>query len=93
MNLQQLRQQIDRLDERLLALLSERAALAIKIGHLKRRKKWPLYDARREAFVLQHVERLNQGPLSGYAVRQMFQSILSQCRRRERTGRPVRTSR
>ena len=88
MNLQQLRQRIDRLDERLLALLSDRAALAIKIGQVKRRKKWPLYDARREASVLQHVGRLNRGPLSDRAVQQMFQSILTQCRRRERAGRP-----
>lgn len=88
MNLPQLRQRIDRLDERLLALVSDRALLAIKIGQLKRRKKWPLYDARREAFVLQHVGRMNQGPLSDRAVQQIFQSILTQCRRRERTGKP-----
>ena len=81
------RRQIDRLDERLLRLINERARLALAIGRIKRRKKWPVYDARRESFVLGRVQRTNRGPLSGHAVRKVFQAILSQCRRRERDGK------
>ena len=81
------RGKIDRLDERLLRLINERARLALAIGRIKRRKKWPVYDARREAFVLGHVQRVNRGPLSDYGVRKIFQTILSRCRRRERDGK------
>jgi chorismate mutase len=79
------RRRIDRLDAQLLRLLNQRATLALVIGRIKKRKKWPVYDARREAFVLGHVARANRGPLSDAAVRQVFQAILRQCRRRERS--------
>jgi chorismate mutase len=81
------RSKIDRLDERLLKLIAQRARLALQIGRIKRRKKWPVYDARREAFVLAHVASINHGPLSSYSIRKIFQTILTQCRRRERDGK------
>ena len=87
LRLTSVRRRIDRLDERLLRLINERARLALMIGRIKRRKRWPVYDARREAFVFAHVQRVNRGPLSSYAVRKVFQAILSQCRRRERDGK------
>ena len=80
------RQRIDRLDRQLLRLVNQRAALALLIGRIKKRRKWPVFDAGRETFVLRHVLRSNRGPLSDRAVRQVFQSILTQCRRRERSG-------
>jgi chorismate mutase/prephenate dehydratase len=81
------RRRIDRLDVQLLRLINRRARLALVIGRIKDRKKWPVYDARREAFVLRHVVSANGGPLSARAVRNIFQTILTQCRRRERAGK------
>jgi chorismate mutase len=78
------RTRIDRLDLRLLRLLNQRATLALQIGRIKKRKKWPAFDGRREAFVLRRVTRANRGPLSARAVRHLFQAILGECRRRER---------
>ena len=78
------RRQIDRLDRRLLGLVNQRARLALEIGRLKRRKRWPVFDPQREAVVLRRVMRANRGPLSPAAVRRVFQAILTQCRRRER---------
>ena len=80
------RKRIDRLDLRLLRLLSQRATLAQRIGRIKHRRKWPVFDARREAFVLRHAKRANRGPLSEHAVRHIFQAILCECRRRERSS-------
>ena len=77
------RRRIDRLDERLLRLLNQRAHLALDIGRIKKRRKWPVFDASREASVLRRVTRANHGPLSARAVHQIFQAILSECRRRE----------
>ncbi len=86
-SLNAVRERIDRLDRELLRLLNHRAALALVIGRIKKRRKWPVYDARREAFVLGRVVQANAGPLSAHAVRHIFQAILSECRRRERTRR------
>ncbi|MBI4343669.1 MAG: chorismate mutase [Candidatus Omnitrophica bacterium] len=81
------RRQIDQLDVRLLRLINQRARLALDIGRIKKRRKWPVFDAGREAFVLRHVEQTNRGPLSARAVQHVFQAILSECRRRERRRR------
>ena len=81
------RQRIDRLDGQLLRLLNERATLALLIGRIKKWRKWPVFDARREASVLRHVTRASRGPLSTNAIRKIFQTILTQCRRRQRDGK------
>ena len=78
------RRRIDGLDIALLRLINQRARLALEIGRIKKRRKWPVFDGRREAFVLRHVTRANRGPLSTRAVRHVFQAILCECRRRER---------
>lgn len=82
--LSQIRKQIDRLDERLLRLLNQRARMALKIGRIKDRRKWPVFDANREDFVLRHVVQKNAGPLSARAAKHIFQAILCECRRRQR---------
>lgn len=86
------RRRIDRLDRRLLGLLNRRAAYVLAIGRIKQRRKWPVFDAMREASVLRRVARANRGPLSARAVQRIFQAILRECRRRERTPRKTRQS-
>jgi chorismate mutase/prephenate dehydratase len=83
-NLPSLRKRIDQLDERVLKLLNQRAHLAQEIGRIKHQRQWPVFDAKREAFVLRHVMTATPGPLSPRAVRHIFQAILSECRRRQR---------
>ena len=85
--LQQVRHKIDALDERLLKLLNARAKLALQIGRIKDKQKWPVFDSKREKFVLAHVAGKNRGPLSPRAIRHIFQSILVECRRRQRAHR------
>ena len=85
-NLPSLRKRIDRLDLELLRLENRRAALALLIGRMKRRRKWPVFDAEREAFVLRRVMWANRGPLSAAAIRHIFHAILCECRRRERAA-------
>ncbi len=85
--LSSVRQRIDRIDRRLLRLLNRRAQLALEIGRIKKRRKWPVFDTAREAFVLRHIETANRGPLSARAVRHVFQAILCECRRRERSSK------
>ena len=81
------RKRIDRLDEQLLRALNQRARLALEIGRIKKRRKWPVYDETREASVLRHVTRANGGPLSARAIAHIFHAVLCECRRRERSPR------
>jgi len=76
--LKQLREQIDRLDDELLKLANQRAALAQQIGHLK--EDGVVLRPEREAQVLQRLQKKNSGPLSNAAVAQMFTEVMSQCR-------------
>ena len=52
MTLNRLRQQIDRIDLKLLRLLNRRASAALRIGRLKKKQSLPVYDSRREQEVL-----------------------------------------
>ncbi len=77
-NLKQFREQIDRIDDELLKLVNERAALAQQIGHVKGNSA--VLRPEREAQVLQRMSVTNSGPLSNQGVIQLFTEIMSQCR-------------
>jgi chorismate mutase / prephenate dehydratase len=72
-----LRNQIDRLDEEILARLSERARCALRVGEVK--QGGTFYRPEREAQVLRRLADLNQGPLSGDAIKTVFREIMSAC--------------
>jgi chorismate mutase/prephenate dehydratase len=76
----QIRQQIDRLDEELLQLLNRRQILAQEIGRLKNQTGQRTLDFRREEEVLAHLIHLNPGPLSAAALRNIFREIISASR-------------
>ncbi len=81
--LEQLRAQIDALDEQLLKLLNERAKLAQAVGHVKGGSL--VYRPEREAQVLRRLTEANAGPLPNEAVRLLFQEVMSACRALERS--------
>lgn len=76
--LKRCRDQIDRIDDTLLKLVNERAALAQQIGHLK--QGGVVLRPEREAQILRRMQEANPGPLSGEAVAQLYTEIMSQCR-------------
>lgn len=78
------RDQIDAIDERLVELLNRRAACAQAIGHAKKAAGMPVYQPAREAEVLDHVQRVNRGPLDDGAIRRLFERIIDEARRLER---------
>jgi len=69
---------IDALDEKIVALLNERARHAADIGKLK--GNGGAYRPEREAEVLRRVASLNKGPLADPAVTRLFTEIMSACR-------------
>ena len=82
--LDDLRREIDAIDERLVKLLSERAACALQIGHEKKLAGLQVYQPSREADVLNHVQRINSGPLDDAAMKRLFERIIDEARRLER---------
>jgi chorismate mutase/prephenate dehydratase len=72
-----LRNEIDRIDEEILARLAERARCAQRVGEIKRGVMY--YRPEREAQVLRRLAELNPGPLSADAVKTIFREIMSAC--------------
>ena len=79
-----LRQRIDDLDEALVQLLSQRAECALAIGRAKKELGLEVYQPAREVEVLNHVQRLNRGPLDDGAIRRLFERVIDEARRLER---------
>ena len=75
-----LRQQIDRIDDQLLRLLSRRAELALAIAEQKARSNSEVYAPAREKGVLERLAGANRGPLSAHLVRAIFREIISASR-------------
>ena len=74
----QCRDQIDQIDNEMLQMLNQRAALAQQIGHLK--DNGVVLRPEREAQVLQRLQSNNHGPLSNDAIVALFTEVMSQCR-------------
>lgn len=82
--LQPLREQIDAVDQKLLALLSERARLAQQVGDIKGETGQPVYRPEREAQVRDGLIARNPGPLPASAIDAIWREIMSACRELER---------
>ena len=79
MDLAQLRAGIDEVDEKILALLNERARLVHSVASLKERKDIPFYVPSRERAVVARLQERNDGPFPTQAVGPVFQEIMSAC--------------
>lgn len=79
-SLDSLRKKIDLIDSRIVALLNERASLALKIGHRKDQAGQPVYVASREREVYRQISEAATGPLPAASVRAVFKEVLSACR-------------
>jgi chorismate mutase / prephenate dehydratase len=75
-----LREQIDRIDRELLALLNRRAKLAQEVGEVKREQGAPAFRPEREAQVINGLKAANVGPLPANSVAPIWREIMSACR-------------
>jgi chorismate mutase-like protein len=83
--LDDLRDDIDRVDEVLVRLLNERARVACEIGRLKKELGIEVYQPEREKQVLAHVRSIAaEGPLGADAIARLFERIIDEARRLER---------
>ena len=76
---------MDDLDSKLVTLLNERASCAMEIGRLKKTVGLDVYQPEREIEVLQQVRSRNDGPLEADAITRLFERIIDEARRLERS--------
>jgi len=88
-SLAELRRQIDQINLQLVELLSERARVVRRVGHLKQTQGSPVVQPSREREVLNRVVAHNPGPLTEDHLRRIFVEIISACTALEQ---PVRVA-
>ncbi len=71
------RKKIDRLDQKLVDTLNERAQLVVEVGELKRGSDTPIYAPHREAQVLEKALGRNEGPLPDRTIEGIYRELMS----------------
>lgn len=79
-DLENLRRQIDKLDDETLKLLNQRAAVVQKVGSVKAQRAEEVYASNREHTILERLTTANQGPLPMEAVEEIFRAVINNCR-------------
>ena len=76
-HLQQLRQQIDALDDQLLELLNRRAEVVVAVGKAKQENRGEYYVPSREKAIYARLAANNRGPFPVEGIRRVFREIIS----------------
>lgn len=84
MDIDDIRKEIDRLDNELLRIFNERADLALQIGEIKKQKGLAVYDPAREKRIFDRMQAANPGPLEDNAIVRLFERVIDESRRLER---------
>jgi chorismate mutase len=79
-----IRKKINELDNDLLRIFNERAALALEIGEVKKELNLPIYDPTREKLIFERMQQENPGPLDGAAIVRLFERVIDESRNLER---------
>ena len=78
------RDEIDRLDREVVALLNRRAQCVLGLAPLKRDSGMPVREPNREGTVLDNVQCANPGPLPDGAVRRIYTAVIQEMRAMQR---------
>lgn len=84
MDIDTIRKKINQLDDDLLRIFNERAALALEIGHIKNKLDLPIYDPKREKLIFERMKEINPGPLDDAAIVRLFERVIDESRSLER---------
>jgi len=87
MSLEELRKQIDEIDDRLLELLNRRIRVVQKVGELKHRTGASIYRPEREKAIIRRLVDRNGGPLTEAAIEAIFLEIFAVARNFEQPQR------
>lgn len=74
-----IREKIDKLDKKLVALLNKRAHLALRAKEEKKQDDLDIYSPEREKQIFHRVKKLNKGPLEDSSLYPIFRQVISSC--------------
>lgn len=77
LSLDDVRKEIDRVDQTIVASLNERVKLAARIGKIKHATGAPIYVPGREEEVFKKIAGISEGPLGEPALRRIYREIIS----------------
>jgi chorismate mutase/prephenate dehydratase len=75
----EIRQEIDKIDTKLVKLINSRGSLSRRIGEIKRKKTQPVYRPERESEVYSRVIKKNEGPIRDESLIAVYREIMSAC--------------
>ncbi len=75
-----LRDEIDRIDDRILELINQRLNIGKKVGAIKQQKGSQILDRTRERMVIERLSRLNPGPANNDLIQYIFNVIITATR-------------
>ena len=70
------REKIDALDEKIAALMNERAGHSLAIRALKPAANMQLFDPARENLIFEKLKAINEGPMSDGNLREIYATLL-----------------
>ncbi len=80
-DLKKIRDQIDKVDDKIFTLIEKRINLVYKIGHLKGRENLPMIDEAREKEVISRiVEQARNSHLSADFLEEIYKTIMQESR-------------
>ncbi len=86
-NIQNLRNQIRSIDEKIIKLLQDRIRLSHQIGSIKKQKGLKIKDRKQEKKVLTHIETLTREPLYTQDIKQLYAYIIKICKKSQKPGK------
>ncbi len=85
--LKPLRERIDALDAQLIALLNQRASVALEVGEVKKHFNAPVFRPEREMQVIARLQEMSDGPLAAEHISAIWREIMAASRSLEQTIR------
>lgn len=82
-DLSEIRVEIDAIDEQIVALFEQRLELVTQVAEYKMAAGKPVLDRQREADKLSRLSALAKGGFSKKSIRELFEQIMSICRKRQ----------
>lgn len=79
-SLDKLRREIDSIDDKILALLTNRGRIAKDIGRIKAERGENVFAVDREAEILSRLADRNKGPIPSESVEDIFREVFTACR-------------
>ena len=78
------REEIDKIDVDIVALINKRTVAGEEIGRVKQQLAMAIYEPKREEQVFANITSNNRGPLPDDAVKRMFERIIDEMRNVQR---------